>query len=386
MKIAVVLDAFPKRSELFIYRELIALKALGHEIDLFAVTGSAEACPGEAEGLKSSVSVVPRSPAGLYGARFLRELFVPPWPGLRLRAAAARRIGQAKELAAMLDAAQVDAIHAHFAAIPGIVAAAAAEILGRFFTVSIHARDLFAANPLLRMIVERAAGVAACSEYACEILRAKFPARGERFEAIRHTFPRDFPVLPRRARAKPLVLAVGRFIEKKGFEHLIDAAAMLRDSGVEFDLALVGDGPLAGTLRRRAQTRSLSSGGAGVFPGWLRGEEVRAMLAEASILAAPSVIARDGDRDNIPNVVLEAFAAGVPVVASRVAGIPEAVVDGRSGLLVAPGDPKGLADAAGSILADEKLAKRLAEGGREILGERFDNAAKLERFIAERSK
>ncbi len=166
------------------------------------------------------------------------------------------------------------------------------------------------------------------------------------------------------------VLAVGRMVAKKGFDVLIDACALLDRRGIAFEAAIVGqDGKHAATVRDRIAHHGLQDRVS--LPGAMGQRELLGEYRRASALCMPSRLLPD-DRDGIPNVLVEAMAAGTPVVASAVSGIPELVEHEVNGLLVAPEDPEQLADSLVRLHADPELAARLAEHGRDTVRDRFD--------------
>lgn len=166
------------------------------------------------------------------------------------------------------------------------------------------------------------------------------------------------------------VLAVARLVPKKGLDHLVRAMADVVRKGIPCRLVIAGDGPQRRQLAELAER--LGVAGCVRFTGWQDQAGVGRLLRSATILAVPSVIAADGDRDGIPNVILEAFAAGVPVVATRLPGIGEAIEHDTTGVLVEPGNADGLARAIESLLADEALRHRLATAAWEAGRARFD--------------
>lgn len=169
---------------------------------------------------------------------------------------------------------------------------------------------------------------------------------------------------------RPFLLFVGRFVEKKGVSHLLDAMRMLEAEGAGVDLTLVGDGPLAGELRRQAEKLS------GVrFFGWLPNHEVRRLMHTALAICVPSVAARSGDSEGLPNVVLEAMASALPVIGSEIAGITEAVENGQTGFLVPPADPTAIAAAVRRLLADPATCSRMGGAARLAATERFSALA-----------
>jgi glycosyltransferase involved in cell wall biosynthesis len=177
--------------------------------------------------------------------------------------------------------------------------------------------------------------------------------------------------VPRTAVPGPLrVLSVGRLVEKKGHDTLIRAAGLLRDRGVEFALRIVGDGPEWPRLQRLVHELDLA--GRVTFLGPLSAVEVQAEYGSASAFALGCRQLENGDRDGLPNVLLEAMVQGLPVVATAQPGIAEAVEHERTGLLVGPDDPAALAGALGRVLTDAELARRLGADGQASVRERFD--------------
>src|SRR5262249_38305401 len=145
------------------------------------------------------------------------------------------------------------------------------------------------------------------------------------------------------------VVAVGRFVKKKGFAVLVEALAILRDRGTPLSAVLVGDGAEHATVRARARELKLLSRVR--FPGALPQARTLRPLRRASLVALPCIMDANGNQDALPTVLLEASACGLPAVASRIAGVPEIVEDGVTGRVVAPGDAVALADALASLMS-----------------------------------
>jgi glycosyltransferase involved in cell wall biosynthesis len=213
-----------------------------------------------------------------------------------------------------------------------------------------------------------------CTQYNLEYLRRLCPdlAR-ERIQLVHHGV--DATAYARtdagvHDEAPPLVLAAGRLIHKKGFDVLVAACGLLRDRGVTFRCRIVGDGPLRASLARAIRNASLD--GVVELPGWLPADRLAVMLSGAAAFVAPSRISARGDRDGIPNVVLEAMAARRPVVGTDVSGIPEAVVNGVTGWLVPAEDTASLADALHQILAGPLASREMGEAGRRRVLTHFD--------------
>jgi colanic acid/amylovoran biosynthesis glycosyltransferase len=171
-----------------------------------------------------------------------------------------------------------------------------------------------------------------------------------------------------------------RFIEKKGIDLTLKAFAAVAAQYPKAKLTLVGDGPLRSVLEQQA--RDLGIGDKVVFAGFLAPVAVREMVSQAHLYLHPSRTGSNGDREGVPNAMLEAMTVGAPVVATRHGGIPEAIVDGESGLLVAEDDAEGLATASLRLLEDDSLRQRLGRGGREAVEQKFSRTVQDQRLIA----
>lgn len=182
--------------------------------------------------------------------------------------------------------------------------------------------------------------------------------------------PPPVPRPPRPAVRPFSILMAGRFVAKKGFEDGLEAIARARAAGVRVSAALVGGGPRASAYRRLARRLGLDA--VLEWPGVLRHEELLDRLDTVDAVLVPSVTAADGDREGVPNVLKEAAARGIPVVATRHGGIPEAVEDGRSALLVPEHDPAALSAAIVRLAADPSLARALGEAARARMVEAFE--------------
>ena len=268
-------------------------------------------------------------------------------------------------------------VHAQFGR-GGALALPIAQALGVPLVVTFHGGDATKEKHFSGGIVptifqrrlaalQREAALFICvSQFVSDRLAARgFPAHKLRVirlgVEIQPTAPAYDVALP------PHIVFVGRFVEKKGIGHLIEAARILAANGGPVGLSLIGDGPLMGELKEQA--RSLP----GVtFTGWLPNHEVRDCVRRATVLCAPSVASQDGDTDGLPTVILEAMADGVPVVGSRQAGIAEAVEDRRTGLLVPPASPSALAEAIRAIVDQSDLRRPMGAAARLAVQERFN--------------
>ncbi len=355
MRLAFVLDQWPELSETFVVNELAALRRLGHEVRVQAAQPAAHANPeapgdvdvhllprdGRQRRLRDLAWLVARRPLAcardLAGRRrWRREEWARP---LRMLAPAARRVLERGD----------EHLHAHFAAGAALDAMRLAALTGRPFSITAHAYDIFLTPTNLREKLERADAVFTGCDYNVRHLRATVPAANLHKVVMgvdAAAFERTTPLPEGRS-----VLAIGRLVEKKGFDVLLDAIAAL--PGVR--LRIVGDGPLRAALSQRAQR----SEGRVELLGSRPPAEVRAELERADVLAMPCVVAADGDRDSMPVVVKEAMAMGLLVVASDEVGLPECVI-APWGFLAPPGDAGALAAQLGAALALDPAARRAA--------------------------
>jgi glycosyltransferase involved in cell wall biosynthesis len=265
-------------------------------------------------------------------------------------------------------------LHAHFGP-GGALALPIARALGIPLVVTFHGADATKETHYRRRLVPRIYGrrLAALQREAAlfvcvsEFVRDRLLARGfppEKLSVIHQGVELD-AAQPAAAEAAgdPYVLFVGRFVEKKGVSHLIEAMRLLEGRA---RLVLIGDGPLSGALREEARGLKHVE-----FLGWLPNSEVRSWMQGAIALCVPSVTAREGDSEGLPTVIFEAMAEAVPVVGSDHAGIAEAVEHGTTGLLVPEGDPRALAAALASLIERPELRQRLGAAARVAAAERF---------------
>jgi len=382
-----VLGKFPSISETFILREMQALEGRGRRLCVLSLEPSHETVHADARGLAERTVY---RPAPLSVRSLLAQLLAAlshPLGYLSALAfalrAGARAPGAIPELLRSLWAAGYFAcalrgrrarhVHAHFASMPATVGLLLAHILGTTFSFSAHARDIFTGESL---VLERKLGeaefVTVCTRYGLDYLRRQHPvAVGERLNLIYHGVNIvELMPLPARPAEPPIILSVGRLVEKKGFPILLRAAAILRSTGLDFELHIVGDGPDADDLRHLAGGLGLSD--CTRFHGSMPHEELIPLFQSATLFTLASVVASDGDRDGLPNVFVEALALGIPAVGTNVSAIPEIIEHERTGLLARPGDPEDLADAMERLVLDEQLRARVIEQGRRLVLTKFD--------------
>jgi glycosyltransferase involved in cell wall biosynthesis len=291
----------------------------------------------------------------------------------------------------LLAAGDVRHLHAHFAHGSTTVAWLAATIAGLPFSFTGHAKDLYTEelNPagLLARKTAAARFVVTCTAANQDHLRAL--GTPTPVHVVRHGLSSDVTDLVAGAAARTppstlTVLGVGRLVVKKGFDTFVEACAVLRRQGVSFTAVIAGEpGPHGDVVRGLVERHGL--GDAVRLVGPQTPEALVALYRGATVMSLACRVADDGDRDGIPNVLVEAMACGTPVVSTTVSGIPELVEDGVSGLLVPPDDPDALAAAWRRVAEEPGLAARLSEAGRAVVLEQFDGdrlAARLAELFA----
>ncbi len=388
----------PVLSETFVVRELAALRNLGLEIKPFSLyPPEAGALHPEAPALASEVEVLVRLQQvqfwlahilfilrrpGRYTRCVWRYILASgePW---RRRCRSLAHFTVAPFAALRLHQAGVAHLHAHFANIPTSVAMMAAELAGIPFSFTAHAYDIFVDDLLLSAKLSAAAFVVTCSEFNTRYLRAHYPqAEGATIAVVHYGVdPKIHTPRPHPQEQAPLILAVGRLVEKKGFHVLVAACAHLRAQGMKVQCLIVGEGPEIQRLSRMITALQLSS--QVMLLGKLLPADLLEYYRRTDLLVMPCCVSQN-DRDGIPNVLIEAMAMEIPVVSTRVSGIPELVRDGETGLLVEPNDPVGLAEAIARLLHDQELAHHLAKAGRELVTREFNihcSAQKLLRLF-----
>jgi colanic acid/amylovoran biosynthesis glycosyltransferase len=272
----------------------------------------------------------------------------------------------------------VDHVHAHFASHAATAAWIVHRLTGIPFSFTAHANDLFVAPVLLERKAADARFVIAISEYNRRVLRDRCPA-ARQLEVVHCGVDSErYGWRGLAGRDPDRVLCVASLWPKKGHAHLVDALALLAERRPGIALQLVGDGPERERILRRASERGVAERVS--LLGARSSEDVRAALAEARVFALPSVRLPSGRMEGIPVALMEAMASGVPVVATRLSGIPELVQDGVTGLLVEPGDVHGLAAAMARVLEDDALAAELARAGRELIERSFSLTLEAKRL------
>jgi glycosyltransferase involved in cell wall biosynthesis len=281
-------------------------------------------------------------------------------------------------------------VHAHFASHPAAAAFVIHRLTGIPYSFTAHGSDLHRDRHMLRENVAEAEFVVPISCFNRNIIPADCGAEhADKTVVIHCGIDPDFFHPPRHEEApeqnaRLRILCTGTLHEVKGQTHLIEACRILAERGIAFRCDLLGDGPDRSALERQIASAGLT--GSVEILGRCTREGVSKRLREVDVSVVPSVPSRDGRREGIPVALMEAAASGLPVVASDLSGIPEAISDGEHGFLIPPGDSVGIADALERLAGDRELRERMGRAGRERMLREFDlyeNARILaQRFVA----
>ncbi len=396
MRVGYVVKRFPRTSETFIAREVLELERLGAEVqvtalrpndsvqhhawlDSLAAKVTVCAAPPLSEAW-SAIEGRTRAGHGRLNAPRNALLYAAEMPDGRGK----RYLRDAVFVAREAERAGVDHLHAHFANRPAIVAMLAHLISGIPFSFTAHAKDIYAAPPPLRIwrrLLRLASFAVTVNEANRRYLSESLgPRAGARIRVLHNGVDlRELSFAePAPSSDGPSVVAVARLVEKKGLDVFIDALARLRSKGLDLHGVIVGDGPLRDELQARAGR--IGAGRSIRFAGELPHQEVVRELRAARALALPCRVARDGDRDALPTVLLEALALGLPCVSTPIGGIPEIIRSEETGLLVEPEDAEGLAAALERLLTEDGLRRRIAAAGRRRAEDHFDARRNVERL------
>lgn len=395
MKLAYVVSRFPKLTETFILQEILAVRRLGVEIELYPLLHeSTDVEQPDVAQLRSQVRILPflsmailRSNLAFLGAapgRYLATLAAV----IRGTAGSANFLfgalvyfPKAVHAAGLMRKSAVDHIHCHFANHPALVGYVINRLTGIPYSFTTHGSDLHRDRHMLCSKVSRASFVAAISRYNHDVIVETCGSEAAARVVVVHcgvdtsTFA---PAAHREPSARLSIVCVGALHAVKGQRHLIAACRHLAARGISFKCYFVGDGPDRRALELQAARAEISD--SVVFLGAQTSDRIAQLLQRCDVLVAPSVPTRKGRREGIPVVLMEAMASGLPVVASRLSGIPELVEHERTGLLARPGDSAAIAECVMRLANDKALRARLVAAGREKVELEFEtnrNAVRL---------
>jgi glycosyltransferase involved in cell wall biosynthesis len=370
MKITYLTSKFPLLSETFIYEELLALQKLGHQVDMFVFYNTGKKSHKYTDEVEQLVTYLPnifsnehlRAQVHFLRSHFkkyrtaLTEIIRETWRSPKLLGKSLYAYSKGILLAYQLLDHPPDHLHAHWATMPTSAVHTAGHFLEIPYSFTSHAWDIYKQPLMLSKKFEKAAFAVTISEYNKRFLSDQYSGADEKTFVVRCgiNLERFKYVTAQNDVNPPNILFVGRLIEKKGAEILIQACSQLKKGGFAFQCIIVGDGPLQPELEKQVQRLDLVE--EVLFTGGLDQDSLMAYWQTASVFVLPCLVAANNDRDGIPVALMEAMALGLPVISTTVSGIPELIENRISGLLVPPGDSTELAEAVIQILSDKDQA------------------------------
>jgi glycosyltransferase involved in cell wall biosynthesis len=398
--LAIVVKGYPRLSETFIAQEIAAFEDRGRNVLIVSLRHPTESKTHPVhQRIRAALLYLPEylhqeplrvlkawwAVRRLPGYRAAFRQWLADWRR-DLTPNRGRRFGQALVLAHELPQT-VQALHVHFLHTPASVTRYAAMIRDLPWSGSAHAKDVWTTPAWeIREKLAHCRWLVTCTEVGCQHLTGLAPAH--RVELVYHGLdlarlpPAPAPRPPRDGtnRDDPVtILSIGRRVEKKGFDDVLAALALLPRE-LHWSFSHIGGGPLGDALK--AQARHLGIADRCTWHGAQAQQFVFDAYADADLFVLASRIATDGDRDGLPNVLMEAQSQALPCVSTKVSAIPELIEDGRSGLLVRPQDPQALAQAIERLIRDPALRAQLGQRGHDIVRQRFSFDAGIERLLA----
>jgi glycosyltransferase involved in cell wall biosynthesis len=395
-KIAYIMSRFPHLPETFILREMDELTRQGWDIALYPlIRQEQETVHEEARKWLSRIRPLPlfswrtlfanlhtvfRQPA-VYASLWARTL-LESWRDPAMLVKSFILLPEAVYAAQAMQQEEIDHVHAHYATFPAFAAWIIHQLTGISYSVTVHAHDIFVSQTMLRCKLQKAAFIAAISEYNREYLTTMV---GDEIPDKTHIIhcgiePQMYrPSLLARKPDDPLeIIHIGSLQPYKGQRYLIEACYQLRERRVPFRCQIIGGGEEQACLTEMIEALELQS--VVHLLGSKTQQEIAGLLPKAHCYVQPSIITPSGKMEGIPVALMEAMACRLPVVATAISGIPELVRAGETGFLVPPADAQALADALTAVYEQPERAAYLAENGRSLVLQSFvlrSNVAQL---------
>lgn len=386
MKIGYIIGTYPGLTTTFIDREILELRRMGENIQILSIRHPWTMLSDEQKVLQEGVIYLLPVRWSNFAASLLSYLVKRPGtfisvlfylltrrhPSLKSRYKTFLHFMEGVYAARLLSDKNLDHIHAHFMDRATTVALVVSRFLNVPYSFTAHATEIYVDPVLVSEKISAAKFAVTCTGYNQKHL-ASASANGGSQKVIRIYHGLDTSRYKRRTEPNPagnIILSVGQLKERKGFPYLIEACALLQKKGLDFQCRIVGEGPLRADLE--SQIRDLGLEGKISLLGARTPEEVIQQYEEANIFALPAVLGTDGDRDGIPNVILEAMSMEIPVVSTNHSAIPEVVENGVTGLLVPPKDSVALTEALCTILESPEFGRGMGKNGRKVITEKFD--------------
>lgn len=399
LKVAYTMSRFPKLTETFILYEILALEKIGVQVELFPLIHEKQSVKHpDAERLEKRAHFHPfislkilaanlhymfRKPREYFGT--LIEVLTGTSGSLNFFVGALGIFPKCARIAYEMERLGVRHLHAHFANHPAAAALIIHRLTGIPYSFTAHGSDLHVDRTMLDKKIMNSAFTVTISNFNKNVMIEECGDRVRDKVQVVHcgTDVGQFKPNYKKETNRPFqILCVASFEEVKGHQYLVEACKILKERGVDFRCHFVGYGPLRNRVIQQVEQMGLTDEII-VHPPRPRQEIVK-MMADVDVKVLPSVPTKQGKREGIPVVLMEAMATELPVVSSRLSGIPELVEDGVAGILVEPRDVNGLADALFKLSRDPELRRRMGAAGREKILREFNletNAEELARLF-----
>lgn len=388
-----ILKGYPRISETFISNEILLLEKLGFTLRLFPMRQPRETfCHKSVKEIRAQVDYLPTELLTEFPRLLLPNIILAmkkPHAFLNTLAIAQKGLSKSTKLGTLKHLLQagyltnnhllkdpnIVQLHGHFAHSPTSVTMFASLLSGTPFSFTAHAKDIYTSRKeKIRKKIERAQFVVTCTKHNKEYLQEVARGTTTPIHCIYHGIDLNlFKHTPKSSTHNPYqLLTVARMTEKKGLPTLYRALALLAKKGLLFRHTLVGDGD-----DREKVLDLIASLGLTEHCQWLgtqTHEQVLSHFKKSDLFVLGCEIANNGDRDGIPNVLVESLAMGVPALSTDVSAIPEILINGQTGVTVPPSQPVALSNAIEKMLTDKALRQRLITGGQQYVQEGFDNS------------
>lgn len=395
-RIAYLFSRYPVVSQTFCDSEMLALESRGFDLDIASINPPPSAFRHERfDQFEAEVFYPPPSRAlgklkslrekdGSWQAKF-GEMIARHDRAYGASFKAATRARNGLYFAELFQKRGIRHVHVHFANRATHTALFIKQWAGIPFSFTAHAQDFMVdlgSDDLLRELCREAEFVVGVSDFSCDLLRQTCPDSADKITRVYNGIAMDqFPAAPIEEFGPLRIISIGRLIEFKGFHHLINACEKLKKRGIDFHWTLVGEGPWREELDQRVAAAGIEK--YVTFAGVQSQESVKRLLENSDVFCLPCIVDSKGASDILPTVITESMACSLPVVSTRLVGVPEMVVPEETGLLVEPKDDSALADALARLANDRELARRFGKAGR-ARAERVFELRETSRQLAEK--
>jgi colanic acid/amylovoran biosynthesis glycosyltransferase len=383
-KLAYLFERFPAFTKTFCAREVAELYRQNYRVPVFSIRRPNDERPVNIPLDEVAIHYLPdsNSPFFKIPTRWAARRFADHWQK-KVDSRDKHRFFEAIYLGNRLKKAGIKHLHVHFAGMAARTAWWVKKLFGISYSFTGHANDIFVEKPdqrvPLKSLVAEARFVVSVSDYGVDYLRSRFPFAANKIYRVYNGINLA-QFIPAEPAARPVrIISVGRLIPKKGYAELVEACSILNKQGFDFHCTIIGGGTEHLPLRQLIAARGVDKIVELVGPKSQIG--IVQLLAQSQIFVFPARRDETGDQDNLPTVLIEAMASGLPIVASSLAGIPEIITDQVNGLLVPQQDPEALASAIQSLLLDPKKREDLGASGLSTAREKFSLVATVQELI-----